>query len=178
MNQTRYHKTVSLSFIMLLLSCAGDFWTTNAHTFHTSLAQMEYNAQEKSLEISLEVFTNDLETVLSKRSGKRVRLDKTDGADGLVLAYLQDTLNLKNGLGEIKKLSWVGMEPKADAIWLYVEVSMPEGLSGASLRDRLFFELLEDQVNIVHLKYEDKKADLFFKPGDEFKAISPAQQEQ
>jgi hypothetical protein len=178
MSQTRYHMTISLSFIMLLLVCAGDFWTTNAHTFHTSLAQMEYNAQEKSVEISLEVFTNDLEAVLSKRSGKKVRLDKTDGAAGLVLAYLQDTLNLKNSLGEIKKLSWVGMEPKADAMWLYVEAPMPEGLSGASLRDRLFFELLEDQVNIAHLKYEDKKADLVFKPGDEFKAISVTQREQ
>jgi hypothetical protein len=178
MSRTLYHMTVSLSLIMLLLSGAGDYRTTKAHTFHTSLAQMEYNAQEKSVEISLEVFTNDLEAALSKRSGKKVRLDKTEGADALVLAYLQDTLNLKNSQGEIKKLSWVGMESKADAMWLYVEAAMPEGLDGAALRDRLFFESLEDQVNLVHLKYEDKKADLVFKPGDEFKAISSTQPQQ
>jgi hypothetical protein len=178
MSRKPYQMTTSLSFIMLLLLCAGDFWTTKAHTFHTSLAQMEYNAQEKSVEISLEVFTNDLEAALSRRNGKKVRLDKTEGAEGLVLAYLQDTLNLKNNRGEIKKLSWVGMESKADAMWLYVEAPMPEGLEGASLRDRLFFESLEDQVNLVHLKYEDKKSDLVFKPGDEFKAISSTRLEQ
>jgi len=64
------------------------------------------------------------------------------------------------------------MEPEADAVWLYVETKMPEGLDGAQLRDRLFFEMLDDQVNLVHLKFAGKKADLVFKVGDEFKAIS------
>jgi hypothetical protein len=179
MNNPCHHiMSVSLSFILLLLSCAGDYWTTKAHTFHTSLAQMEYNAQEKSLEISLEVFTQDLETVLSRRSGKKVRLDKTDDTANLVLAYLQETLNLKNAQGEVKQLAWVGMETQADAVWLYVEAPMPEGLERATLRDRILFETLEDQVNIVHLKYEGKKADLVFKPGDEFKAISSPRREQ
>jgi hypothetical protein len=54
---------------------------------------------------------------------------------------------------------------------------MPEGLESATLRDRILFETLEDQVNIVHLKYEGKKADLVFKPGDEFKAISSPRRE-
>jgi uncharacterized protein DUF6702 len=51
---------------------------------------------------------------------------------------------------------------------------MPEGLRGAQIRNRIFFDLLDDQVNLVHIKYDDKKADLVFKPGDDFKPIDVA----
>lgn len=144
----------------------------SAHTFHTSLMQMEYNPQEQLVEISVQVFSHDLETVLSRRNGKTVRLDRTAGVDKLVLSYLQDTINITNGDGQAKTLSWVGMEAKADAVWLYVEAKMPEGLAGAQVRNRILFDLLDDQVNIVHAKYDGRKADLVFKPGDGFKSLA------
>jgi hypothetical protein len=141
------------------------------HTFHTSLMQAEFNDKEKTLEISIQVFSHDLETVLSKRAGKRVRLDKSSEAPALVLAYLSEAVNIRNREGQVKAFTWVGMEPQADAVWIYLESKMPEGLEGAQLRNRIFFDLLDDQVNRVHLKYEGKKADLVFRPGEDFKTI-------
>jgi hypothetical protein len=141
------------------------------HTFHTSLMQVEYNAKEQSVEFSIQVFVHDLENTLSRRSGKEVRLDKTPDAAQLALAYLKEAVNLKSRDGKLQSFTWVGMEPEADAVWLYVETKMPEGLEGAQLRDRLFFESLDDQVNLVHIKYDGKKADLVFKPGEDFKEI-------
>lgn len=147
-------------------------FATPAHTFHTSLMQVEYNEKEQLVEISLQVFTHDLENVLTRRSGHDVRLDKTPEAAQLTLAYLNETINLKNRDGRVKTLSWVGMEPQADAVWLYVETKMPEGFDGVQVRDRIFFEVLDDQVNLVHIKHDEKKYDLVFKPGDDFKAIT------
>ncbi len=144
------------------------------HTFHTSLMQAEFNEKSKSLEIAIQVFSHDLETVLSKRAGKRVRLDKSSDAPALVLAYLSEAVNIRNREGQVKAFTWVGMEAQADAVWIYIESKMPEGLEGAQIRNRIFFDLLDDQVNRVHLKYEGKKADLVFKRGEDFKAISPA----
>lgn len=165
----------SKAFIITLLCvCAAllpQRATAAAHTFHTSLMSLEYNHQEQLVEISLQVYTHDLETILTRRAGKDVRLDKTPGAAALIFAYLKDTITLKNGAGETRPLSWVGMEAQSDRVWLYFESKMPEGLAGAQLRDRLFFELLEDQLNLVHLKDEDTKNDLTFKPGDDFKPL-------
>jgi hypothetical protein len=158
--------------LLLLLTCAAlDTRAAAAHTFHTSLMSMEYNHQEQLLEISLQVFSHDLETILTKRNGKNVRLDKSPDAAALIFAYLQDSINIKNAAGETKTLSWVGMETQADAVWLYVEAKMPEGITGALLRNRILFDLLDDQINLVHLKDEDKKSDLVFKPGDTFKPL-------
>ena len=151
-------------------------WLTSAsatsHTFHASLTHMEYNEQERLVEISIQVFTNDLENILRRRSGRNVRLDKSRDAAQLTLAYLNETVNLKNYDGDLKTLSWVGMEPEADAVWLYVETRMPEGFEGIEVRNRLFFDLFHDQVNRVHIKYGEKKNDLVFKLGDDFKAIT------
>jgi hypothetical protein len=148
------------------------------HTFHTSLMQLEYNAQSQSVEVSIQVFVHDLENILSRRSGKSVRLDKTPEAAQLTLAYLNEAVSLKNREGQSKTFTWVGMEPEADAVWLYVETKMPEGIEGAQVRDRLFFEQLDDEVNLVHVKDEGKKADLVFKPGDDFKAIVAAKSDR
>jgi hypothetical protein len=142
-----------------------------AHTFHTSLMSVEYNHQEQLLEISLQVFSHDLETVLTKRNGRNIRLDKSPDAPQLILAYIQDSINIKNGAGETKQLAWVGMETQADAIWLYIETKMPEGIAGALLRNRILFDLLDDQINLVHLKDDQRKSDLVFKPGDTFKPL-------
>lgn len=157
--------------LWLIFMCAVAPQRAAAHTFHTSLMSLEHNSAEQSLEITLQVFTHDLETILSKRNGKDVRLGKTPDAEALTFAYLQDAVNLKNGAGENRTLAWVGMEQKADSAWLYFEAKMPEGLAGALLRDRLFFDFLDDQVNLVHLKDGDKKSDLVFKPGDGFKPL-------
>lgn len=169
------NKPYILTGMLLLISAlahAAPLAARPLHTFHTSLMQAEYNEKEKSVEISIQVFSHDLENILSKRSGKRIRLDKTPEAPALTLAYLSEAVILKNRDGQPKKFSWVGLEAQADAVWLYVETKMPEGLEGAQLRNRILFDLLDDQVNLVHFKYEGKKADLVFKPGEDFKAIN------
>jgi hypothetical protein len=148
-----------------------------AHTYHASLMQMEFDEQENLVEISIQVFTNDLENILSRRSGKPVRLDKSTTVAQLALAYLNDAVSLKNREGQMMTLSWVGMETKTDTVWLYLETKMPEGLEGISVRNRIFFELFPDQVNRVHVKQGERKYDLVFKPGDDFKSITPTRGE-
>lgn len=168
-------KFLILTFLLASTLALGNVaYTVPAHTFHTSLMRVEFNEKEQLVEISLQVFTHDLENVLSRRSGKDVRLDKTTDVPQLTLAYVNETINLKCHDGRVKTLSWVGMEPQADAVWLYVETKMDEGLTGVELRDRIFFDLLDDQVNLVHIRYDDKKCDLVFKSGDDFKAITLA----
>lgn len=142
-----------------------------AHKYYTSLAQVEYNAEAKSVEVTLRVFADDLELALTRRAGRVVSLDRTKEADRLVMAYLRDTFELKNRDGETKALKWVGMELRAGTVWLYVEAEMPEGLAGARLRDHLLFELFDKQVNTVSVRYAGARADLVFARGDGERAV-------
>ena len=78
------------------------------HKFYTSLARVEYNAAEKSVEVTLRVFADDLELALRRRAGREVKLEGKGEADRLVPDYLRETFEIKNRDGEVKALdlSW------------------------------------------------------------------------
>jgi hypothetical protein len=144
-----------------------------AHKFHTSFTEASYNAKEGSLEITLRTFPDDLENILGRRRGRPVRLDRKQEAEPLLLAYLQETFQLKRAGGETVKLSWIGMDAGVDSAWLYFEARMPEGVAGAQLRNQFMFDLFDDQINLVNIKQGDKKRALTFKKADGFQSLAP-----
>jgi hypothetical protein len=167
----------SLSFLAAALVALSLFAlpAATAHKFYTSISHVEYNQETKSLEVAVRVFSDDLEVALTKRNNKAIYLDATKDVGAIITAYLQDVFEIKGRDGEHKKIRWVGMETKVDATWLYFEVKLPEGLAGAELRNRLFFELFTEQVNIINFVDGDKKLDFAFKRGDEFKSLSASE---
>jgi hypothetical protein len=139
-----------------------------AHKFHTSFTVADYNAPERSLQITLRTFPDDLENALGRRSGKAVHLDRKKETEPLLVAYLQETFQLKNAEGETVKLKWIGMDAGVDSAWLYFEAHLPEGLAGVELRNGFMFDLYDDQVNLVNVKQGGRKHALTFKNGDNF----------
>ena len=144
-----------------------------AHKFHTSFTEADYNAAERSLQITLRTFPDDLENILSRRNGKPVRLDQKKTTEPLLVAYLQETFQLKNAGGETVKLSWVGMDAGVDSAWLYFEARLPQGCAGVQLRNRFMFDLYDDQINLVNVKQDSRKHALTFKNGDNFQPLAP-----
>jgi P pilus assembly chaperone PapD len=145
-----------------------------AHKFHTSFTEADYDASQRSLQITLRTFPDDLENILSRRNGgKAVRLDRKREAEPLLVAYLQETFQLKNAKGETVKLTWVGMDAGVDSAWLYFEAHLPEGPAGVRLRNQFMFDLYDDQINLVNVKQDGKKHALTFKNGDNFQPLAP-----
>lgn len=173
-------KTSALLIIVLLSGVspwlappAGASPAAAAHKYYTSLAQVEYNAESKTVEVALRVFADDLELALTRRAGRAVKLDGTKDADRMVLDYLRETFEIKNPAGRAKGLELVGMEVRSEVAWVYLEAEMPEGLAGARLRDHILFELFDEQVNVVRVRYAGGRTDLVFVRGDGEHAVPP-----
>ncbi|HEV2863560.1 MAG TPA: DUF6702 family protein [Pyrinomonadaceae bacterium] len=157
-----------------VLVCVAPFAAATparAHKFYASLAQVEYNAETGTVEVSLRVFADDLELALTRRAGREVKLGRTKDSDRLVAEYLREKFELKNRAGETKELRLVGVEVEREEAWLYFEAEMPEGLAGARLRDHVLFELFAKQVNVVDFKWTGGKSDLVFVRGDGERAV-------
>jgi hypothetical protein len=153
------------------------FRIPHSHKFHVSVTQIEYNQKEQSAEITIRVFADDLENALSQHTKRPIKLDpatanKDKQVGETVIAYLRDRFQLKTSAGRPVKLNWVGMEWQADMFWLYVEGKLPSGLEGAQLRNKVFQNLFEDQVNIVNSKIDGKQIGLMFDSMDDFKLIT------
>ncbi len=165
-------------FIILIFACQAIFAFSNKHTYHTSFTRIDYNLQEKLLEISVKVFAHDLLPTLEKRTGKSVNLENTKDIDEILQKYLAEKFVLKTKSGEVKNLKWVGKELEPEVILFYLEIPFDEELEGAELQNSLFFENFKQQINLVSIHNVDAKADLVFKVGDGFKVIKNNAQKQ
>jgi hypothetical protein len=156
------------------------FPTHYSHKIHVSVMNLEFDRPKQTVEIVIRVFTDDLENALGRRAKQAMKIDlATAGKDRQfieqVMAYLRGGFELKNKAGRPVALSWNGVEGQpdgqADMIWIFVKGRMPGGLEGAQMRDKIFCELFDDQVNIVNAKHQGKQIGLMFEPKDDFKIL-------
>lgn len=142
-----------------------------AHRYYTSLTLIDYKPEDKNIEITIKVFTHDLEKVLENVSKRRIDLEKTPGIDRIIQKYIEENFILKNKNGEKLQFRWVGKEFDADMTLVYVEAASAETIEGFQIQNTIFFESFARQTNLVTAQFNGKKADLFFKRGDKFKEI-------
>lgn len=164
-------KLLKLSFILAILSQTMFSASSGLHTFHTSLTRMDYNEKEKLIEISIQLFTHDVVSVLEKQTKKSIDLEETPDIDALILKYLDANFILKNKAGEVQKLKFVGKEIQSETTYLYVEIPASESFENYNLHNKIFFESYDKQMNLIIARFGGKKADLYFKVGDKEKII-------
>jgi hypothetical protein len=159
---------LSLIFSFLLTASAT---IHEFHEFHTSLAQVHYNKTSQSFEITLRVFTDDLEAALTlMNKSKKVVIDNAQ-ADKLIEQYLVKNLVLFDKQNQNKSLSFIGKEVEVDVTWIYAEVPVTEALTGLRLQNSVLTELYSDQVNIVNFKYLTTIRTFIFKPSETVQSL-------
>lgn len=143
-----------------------------SHDFHTSITRMDYNAKDKAFEISIRVFTDDLEKALSKdNSGQKIVVVNNDKNDPLVEKYIRKHFALVTAQKQKKAYSYVGKEQEADATWIYIEIPAQEAVSGFSLQNTIMHDLFDDQINLVNLNYQGQKKSYIFKKDESTLAL-------
>ena len=127
----------------------------NKHDFHTSLSELSYNPKTGSIEATIRVFTDDLETALTEfNQGKKVNVEASNKqADAIIARYLEKNWGLLTPQKTKKKMEYIGREPELDATWLYVEISDANQTKGYTFVNTLLTELFDDQTNLVNILY-------------------------
>ncbi|WP_400193811.1 DUF6702 family protein [Hymenobacter sp. B81] len=154
---------------LLLLSLAA--W---AHAYHASIMELRVNPDKQQLEISLKVFTDDLEKALSEGQPRPVSLEQSPAGtvQPLLAAYLRQRIGFTGKPGEALPLSYLGMQRENDAHWLFCTVKLPRPLRGVQLQHRLLLEHFADQMNIVNLEAGGKKQSALFRDGHDTQLLS------
>lgn len=143
-----------------------------AHTYHTSLTRMDYNAEKSLLEITIRVFNHDLRPVLEKVGKRSIDLGSSPGVDDLIRGYFKQNFEIKDKNGLPLEMNWVGKELENDRAFLYFEIPTKEIPEGYSVKNSIFFESFKKQTNLIVLRAEKKKCDLVFVVGDSYKQLS------
>jgi hypothetical protein len=152
---------MNIAFVNLVFVLMG------FHAFHTSITRIDFNPKEKSLEVSIRVFTDDFEAALAKdNNGQKFVVTNNDKNDAAVEKYIRKHFALINDQKQKKSYQYIGKEQEADATWIYIEVPLKENLAGLTLQHDVLQEVFDDQVNLVNIKYNSSKKSYIFKKNE------------
>lgn len=157
---------LQFSFILLLTSSVLLTAASPKHDYHVSVTQMQYNPGSKVFELSIRIFTDDLERALAQaNNNKRFSINNKDQNDTYVSAYLQQRFSLRDAQKRILPLRYVGKEQEEDATWVYLEIPFQLPFSGNSLQNSILTEIFDDQVNMTNVILPSGKKTYLFKKG-------------
>ena len=123
------------------------------HPLHVSVVEINHNAADKTLEISVKILTDDFEKVLRQNYKTKVDLinppDKK-AMDTLVKKYVLSHFAVSAD-GRQMKLSYVGFEHEAEAVYGYFQADGVPSVRKISVYSKLMHDMFTDQINLIHV---------------------------
>ena len=145
-----------MQYIIIILLSFG----TLLHDYHIGLTEVNHNSSNKSLGISIRLFTEDLEKALNSGLIEQIELNienETNQTDLYINTYLNKKFNIEVNKKE-KEVIYLGKEYEEDVIWMYLEVQNVNKIKTIKVRNTLLTEVFDDQRNIINVNINNKKA--------------------
>jgi hypothetical protein len=135
------------------------------HQFHISKTDVTFKPTEKSLQITMHIFIDDLEKSLEKQGITKLYIGtekEKQEANGLIIKYLQSNFLIKLNNKAIA-YDFLGKETSNDkqAIWVYLEAKNVKDIKQIFVENKIITETYSDQKNIVQINVPSKKQGYF-----------------
>jgi hypothetical protein len=124
------------------------------HPFYVSVIEINHNPTEATAEISVRIFTDDLEKTLQKQSTSSIDIIKpTNKAliDQQINQYIGKHLLLKIN-GKAVKFNYIGYEIIKESTWSYFEVVDVKTLNSIDINCTILHDFETSQINLFHVK--------------------------
>ena len=124
------------------------------HAYYLSICEIDHNPHTKALEITVKIFTDDLEGALEAQGVEKLNLgtpQEAKHASGHIFEYVQNKLMVIID-GDTVAFTNVGKEVEREVTWCYVEAKNVPPFKKLTVTNRLLIERHEEQANIVHVK--------------------------
>ena len=154
--------------VAVLLAGQGPARVPAAHPLHTSLAEIEYQAERQVLEVSVRVFADDLCAAIGGSCQGAAGVP----TDSALSSYARGSFALEDGQGVPLRLRWLGAERTGGMVILQLESDIPRGDSrGVRVLHAMLWERFSDEVNLVQVRHDRRTDTLLFTRGDSPKAV-------
>ncbi|NSW46238.1 MAG: hypothetical protein HPY79_10540 [Bacteroidales bacterium] len=133
-----------------------------AHPVHITVTNIEPNASKACFEVSIKIFTDDLESAISQEFKKNIGLiaqKPSSDINKLFLNYINDHFKIKINDQFIhpSKVKFIKYSTVENATWLYFEFKIPSKIKHISLYNNLLNHLYPDMTNLVIIKWNQQE---------------------
>ncbi len=128
------------------------------HKFYVSTTLIKFISEDRSLQITSQVFADDFELTLQKMvSGIKLNPDNNpDQVDSLTKKYFQKKLVFKSN-ERIIPFDYLGKIYRNDLLVAYLEILLDSTVTNLDLKNTLLFDFTNDQKNILHFQSQGKR---------------------
>ena len=133
------------------------------HKYYISNTKIEYKKESKSIQITMQIFIDDLQDVLNETYHQNFELDTLEDSkriDSLLDVYIHKKFFIK--INALKKESiYLGKEVDDDITYLYLEIENIESINSLMITNNMLMEVFPSQKNIIRLKVNNIKKTFF-----------------
>jgi len=144
--------------ILFLLAIFLSFAFT-LHKFHLSNTKIVFNKEEKSLQITMRCFVDDIEDTIDDENGVILELGndrELKNSDVYLKKYLLDNFKISID-NENKSIHYLGKEVEKDIIFFYLEIDSIQQIKSLKIENKVLLNVFDDQQNVIRLEINNQK---------------------
>ncbi len=126
----------------------------SVHKYYLSLTQITYKEEEKSIQIIVSVFLDDIETAINKTNTIDLQLTtkkELPNNDVYFQKYLQEKLQIKVN-NQPKKINYIGKEYEDDLVYFYLEITNINSVNSIEITNKILQKQFPKQQNLIKSK--------------------------
>lgn len=155
----KHFKTMKQLFLILFLSVFTFGFTNNEHPIYIGVTEIDYFPKKKEVQVSLRIFTDDLEKAI-REDGKRLNLDTSTeikDADIFIQKYLKKHFYIKINDKINPTLTYIGKEYEDNATWMYFNYTgLPKKVKSVSIKNTAIMEIYPKQKFMTNFRKDRK----------------------
>ena len=148
----KFYKLILVALVFPLVAFTG------LHKYYVSLTQVDYNEKSQALQITMNVFIDDMEMAMNKTYNKSFNLftDKEPKDSGTYFEeYLKKHFKVKLE-GKEMTYKYIGRKYEGDVVYFYLEIEHVPDVKTIEIENTTLMEFFDLQKNLVKLKVKGK----------------------
>lgn len=148
-------KELKILFLILVIP----LFAFGVHKYYISLTKIDFVEKEKSVQITMRFFIDDIEKTLEGRYKIELEL-ATEEENKNANIYLEKYIASKFEIiidQKVKSFNFLGKEYENDIVFFYLEITNIEMIKQISVQNRMLFEEFPDQQNFVKTNINKSK---------------------
>ena len=128
------------------------------HKYYISLTKIDYVKENKTVQITMRFFIDDIEKTLNNRFQKSFELatkNELKKTDNYIALYINQKFHIKINDQE-QSYDYLGKEYENDVVYFYLEIVDIKNISTIEVQNKMLFEEFEEQQNFIKLNINNQ----------------------
>ncbi len=136
-----------------------------SHKYYISLTKIDFVKEEKTVQVTMRFFIDDIERTLESRYQIKLELateEENKKADIFLKKYISQKFKVKIN-NEFKDFKYLGKEYDNDVVFIYLEISNIAYITNIEIQNSMLFEEFPEQENFIKTNINNIKKTLILR---------------